>query len=112
MAKFDFRTIGNFDEIVGALDRAILDSALTMRLVEESLIVCRGARVSVRVYDQYFMRNSSRAALTLTVVEADGEVAISAIGSGGGTGAIFNFSYGAESKMVGVVEDAVRRMGL
>ena len=111
MAKFEFRTIGNFDEIVGALDRAILDSALTMRL-EESLIVCRGARVSVRVYDQYFMRNSSRAALTLTVVEADGEVAISAIGSGGGTGAIFNFSYGAESKMVGVVEDAVRRMGL
>ena len=109
MAKFEFRTIGNFDEIVGALDRAILDSALTMRLVEESLIVCRGARVSVRVYDQYFMRNSSRAALTLTVVEADGEVAIC---SGGGTGAIFNFSYGAESKMVGVVEDAVRRMGL
>ena len=44
--------------------------------------------------------------------EADGEVAIYAIGSGGGTGAIFNFSYGAESKMVGVVEDAVRRMGL
>lgn len=112
MAKFEFRTIGNFDEIVRALDRAILDSALTMRLVEESLIVCRGARVSVRVYDQYFMRNSSRAALTLSVVEADGEVAISAIGSGGGTGAIFNFSYGAESKMVGVVEDAVRQMGL
>ena len=112
MAKFEFRTIGSFDEIVGALDRAIMDSALTMRLVEESLIVCRGAWVSVRVYDQYFMRNSSRAALTLTVVEADAEVAISAIGSGGGTGAIFNFSYGAESKMVGVVEDAVRRMGL
>ena len=33
MAKFEFRTIGSFDEIVGALDRAILDSALTMRLV-------------------------------------------------------------------------------
>ena len=52
MAKFEFRTIGSFDEIVGALDRAIMDSALTMRRVEESLIVCRGARVSVRVYDQ------------------------------------------------------------
>ena len=34
MAKFEFRTIGSFDEIVGALDRAILDSALTMRLVD------------------------------------------------------------------------------
>ena len=28
MAKFEFRTIGNFDEIVGALDRAILDLSL------------------------------------------------------------------------------------
>lgn len=112
MAKFEFRTIGDFEQIVNALDRAILKSALTMRLVDESRIVCRNARVVVRVYDQYFMRNSSRAALTLTVVEADGEVAISAIGSGGGTGAVFNFSYGAESKMVGVVEEAVRRLGL
>ena len=57
MAKFEFRTIGNFDEIVGALDRAILDSALTMRLVEESLIVCR-ARVRPVFHAQFQPRRA------------------------------------------------------
>lgn len=37
--------------------------------------------IAVRVYDKYFMRNESRARLSVTVVGHDNEVFISAIGA-------------------------------
>lgn len=108
MSKFEYRTLGRFEDILMLLDDAVMHSALSMRLVDSSDISCKNAHVAVRVYDKYFMRNDNRASLTLTVVASEGEVCISAIGAGGGSGAIFNFSWGAEDNLVNVVKDAVR----
>ncbi|WP_312048258.1 DUF6054 family protein [Anaerotignum sp.] len=58
------------------------------------------------------MINSSRASLNVTVFDSRREVFISAIGAGGGKGAIFNFSLGAESELTEVVANSVRRMGI
>lgn len=112
MAIFEYRTRGDFEYVRDALNEGVMNSAASIRLVEESNIACERARVCVRVYDQYFMRNSSRASLTLAVVAEDGEICITAIGAGGGQGVIFNFSYGSESKLVRVVENIVRDRGL
>jgi len=81
-----------------------------MNLVDECNYIISDTKIAVRVYDKYFMRNSSRASLSLTVVSNGDEIYVSAIGAGGGQGIIFNFSLGAESEMVSVVQDSIRRM--
>ena len=57
------------------------------------------------------MRNENRASLTLTVVGFENKVYITAIGAGGGSGVIFNFSLGAETDMVALAERSIEKMG-
>ena len=61
-------------------------------------------QVAVRVYDRYFMRNASRASLTLTLVGHGGTVQVSAIGAGGGTGAFTHFDWGTGDAFVQLVK--------
>jgi hypothetical protein len=63
------------------------------------------------VFEKYFMRASNRASLTV-MVSGEGEtVCVDAIGSGGGQGAIFKFSWGAEEGFVGTVEKILAGCG-
>lgn len=112
MAKFEKLVWGEFTPIVTQLNEDILRSGLSMNLVDESNYESADVRIAVRVYDKYFMRNGNRASVSVTVVGSGREVFISAIGAGGGSGVIFNFSLGAESQLTEVVADSIRRMGL
>lgn len=110
MAKYERRLIGEFDNVVNILHADIMEGGLSMNLVDQSDFSSGGMQVAVRVYDKYFMRNSSRASLSVTVVGHEGEVIVSAIGAGGGQGVIFNFSLGAETEMVELVQHSLERM--
>ncbi len=49
------------------------------------------------VVEKYFIRNSSRASLSIVIARDDfDQVVIEAVGSGGGTGWIFKFDWGAK----------------
>lgn len=108
MAKFEKTIIGNFDSVIRRLEEYIGNNGMTMNLVDESNCNCRDTNIAVRVYDKYFMRNGSRASLSLTVVGHGNEIYISAIGAGGGKGIFFNTSLGAEEDMVSLVQDCVQ----
>lgn len=110
MAKYEKVIMGQFEQVVNYLQKDIERSAMTMNLVEASNYSSGQTNIAVRVYDKYFMRNESRASLSLTVVGDGNEVFISAIGAGGGKGIFFNFSLGAEDDMVEVVRRSVERM--
>lgn len=112
MAKFEKHVQGDFQQIVTQLNEDIIRSGLSVNSVDESNYEHGNIRMAVRVYDKYFMRNSNRASLSVTIVDSGSEVFISAIGAGGGSGVIFNFSLGAESELTQVVADSIRRMGL
>jgi hypothetical protein len=111
MAKYEKMIHGNFDDIVDRLQNDIMDSALSMNLVDESNYHIGNTRIAVRVYDKYYMRNSNRASLSLTVAGYGNDIFISAIGAGGGQGVIFNFSLGAEDDMVSIVQESLEQMG-
>ena len=111
MAKFEKQITGNFDAIVTNLEQDILENGLSMNLVDASDFQYENARIAVRVYDKYFMRNKSRASLNLTIVGNNNQVFISAIGAGGGTGVFFNLSRGAETELTSIVETSLQRMG-
>jgi len=107
MAKYEKTIIGEFDEVVERLDQDISNSGISMKLVDESNYTLGDAKVAVRVYDKYFMRNGNRASLSLTVVGHDQTVFVSAIGAGGGQGIFLNFSLGAEDDMVRIVRNSL-----
>lgn len=112
MAKFEKHVRGEFSNIVQKLDDEIVNSSLSMRLVDESNYENGEVRIAVRVYDKYFMRNGNRASLSLTIAGNGNSIFISAIGAGGGSGVIFNFSLGAETEMVEFVENCISNMGI
>jgi hypothetical protein len=58
----------------------------------------------VMVFEKYYMRNSSRASLTVTLDNISGDTHVHAVGSGGGQGAIFKFDWGAASDFTYEVE--------
>jgi hypothetical protein len=111
MAKYEKTIIGQFDEVVKQLEIDISNSGVSMNLVDESNYTSELTKIAVRVFDKYFMRNGNRASLSLTVVGHNNTIYISAIGAGGGQGAFFNFSFGAEDDMVAIVQKSVERMG-
>lgn len=106
MSKYEKQINGNFHEILNKLENEIMNSGFSMNLVDESNFSSGDSDIAVRVYDKYFMRNLSRASLSLTVVGHGSDIFISAIGAGGGLGVIFNFSLGAETELVDIVNIA------
>ncbi len=110
MAKFEKKIIGDFNYVIKKLEQEIIDSAVSMNLVDESNYNVGNMNIAVRVYDKYFMRNGNRASLSLTVVGHDNEIFISAIGAGGGQGIFFNFSLGAEDDMVYIVKSCIENI--
>ena len=110
MAKYEKKIVGNFDEIINKLQNEIINSGISMNLVDESNYSSGELNIAVRVYDKYFMRNSSRASLNLTVVGHGSDIFISAIGAGGGQGVIFNCSWGAEDELVDIVRYCIEAL--
>ena len=110
MAKYEKTMTGQFESVINHLQEYIINSGITMNLVDESNYTFGDTNIAVRVYDKYFMRNGNRASLSLTVVGHGKDIFISAIGAGGGQGIIFNFSLGAEDDMVAVVKESIERM--
>lgn len=63
------------------------------------------------IFEKHFMRNSSRATLTVAIHQDLDECVIDAVGSGGGSGLIFNFSWGANADFAYQVADILKPKG-
>lgn len=111
MASLSMIGNGNASEIAQILSNEIQNSAMSCELVDSSSRVIGDMAYYLMVFDKYYMRNSSRASLTVSVIGYGGLIYVDAIGAGGGQGALFNFSWGAEEDFVGTVEQILRGMG-
>ncbi|SDZ11145.1 DUF6054 family protein [Tindallia californiensis] len=110
MAKYEHTLTGDFDEVLQQLENDISGNGISMNLVDASTYSCGDINIVTRVYDKFFMRNKSRASLSLTIVDDGMNIFVSAIGAGGGQGAIFNFDWGIESEMVAIVKESLNRI--
>ena len=68
MAKYERTLTGDFQEVLSFLERTIQASGGFLHFVDGTDCDLGNTRIAVRVYDRYYMRNNSRASLTLTVV--------------------------------------------
>lgn len=110
MAIFEKIVTGNYEDMVNRLHEDIMNSAMSIQLIDEKQYEINEVKTMVRVYDKYYMRSSNRASLTLTIVGYGPTIMVCAIGAGGSTGTLFNFSWGAEEDFISVVERALNRM--
>lgn len=103
MAKLERRLRARGSELISYLDKGITDSGYSCELVDSSVGRFGGVTVWLYVYDKYYMRTGSRAALTLQVVSDGDYVNVTAISAGGGNGSVLRFSLGAETDFVDTV---------
>ena len=59
-------------------------------------------------FEKYFMRNSSRASLSVMVENLSGPTRVCALGSGGGQNALFKFDWGASGDFEGLIWSALQ----
>ena len=102
---------GKGEEIAELLSREITDSGLSCELVDSVGRRVGDAKIYTMVFEKYYMRASNRASLTVVVFEEGGDVCVDAIGSGGGQGALFRFSWGAEEDFAALVGDILSPYG-
>ncbi|MHB1485579.1 MAG: DUF6054 family protein [Saccharofermentanales bacterium] len=111
MASFSMSGKGNVNETVRILTNGILQSGLSCELVDSVRKTYGSMEFCVMVFEKYYMRAENRVSLTVIVSGTGDDVAVEAIGSGGGRGPLFSFSWGAEDDFVGTVVDVLKDAG-
>ncbi len=66
-----------------------------------------GREVIMLVFEKYFMRNSSRASLSVVLESLNEQTWVGYVGSGGGQGALFSFDWGTAADFAGEVTAAL-----
>ena len=107
MAKYESQLNTDASRLASYLDSGIMNSASSIELVDSAVQRMGDVTVWLYMYDKYYMRNSSRAALTVQIIGDSEKANVTAISAGGGTGIIFNFSYGAETDFVSTVAELI-----
>lgn len=110
MAHFTKTITGDYNEILNMLDITIRNFGVSVKLVAENTVTVEKIEVTTRVYEKFFLRSSSYASISLTVIGNQEEVIISAIGAAGGEG-LLNISWGAEKNFVTRLEKALIDQG-
>ncbi|MCL2352331.1 MAG: DUF6054 family protein [Firmicutes bacterium] len=67
-----------------------------------------GGRMILLVFEKYYMRNSSRASLTVAVENLSGATRVCSVGSGGGQNALFGFDWGASADFASLPANALK----
>ena len=111
MAEFLMRGTGNIDQVFAHLDKTVTAHATTCQAVGTYGCAFGDARVILRVYEKYYIRNSSRASLTVLMTSRNDTVDVKIVSSGGSASAVMKFSWGAEEDFAGVAESALCQIG-
>ncbi len=111
MAGISLKGSGSIHQVSANVRDAILSNGVSCALAGSSSDCINGVEVHTMVFDKYYMRTKSRSSLTVVLMAFQSEIHATCIGAGGGEGAFFRFSWGAEENFVGAAEHALRRLG-
>ena len=94
-------------EAAGVVSTQIENGSFSGELIDRYENSNEDVTLIVLVFEKYYMRNSSRASLTVTIENANTYTNVHAVGSGGGQGAIFKFDWGASRSFTDEVSKAL-----
>jgi hypothetical protein len=108
METYTFKVKISVALAVEAIQKGIQDGALTAELIDEyKNYALDGKQLAVLVFDKYFMRNGSRASLTVTIHNLEDTTIVHAAGSGGANGLLSMFDWGASSDFAAEVQNVL-----
>lgn len=100
MAHFEAELNGDADALVAHLDRAIADGSVTAKLENGSDQRLGEARMVVRAYERYSAMGGNRVALTVSILAAGGQLAVSMVATGGSRAMFFKVNTLGESSFL------------
>lgn len=96
------------EEAVKKVVSHITNHSVSSELIDHYHSGCDDYMLDVLVFEKFFMRNSSRASLTVTIENFKERTTVHAVGSGGGQGSLFKFDWGASDSFIEEVKIALR----
>lgn len=90
------------------VEEYVSHSAMSAELIDRHDMSGNGCCAVTLVFEKYFMRNSSRASLTVSIDNLGGATRVHVVGSGGGQGTFLGFDWGAGNDFESTVQDALR----
>ncbi len=113
MAKLETVLYGDFDEILGKLEKQILNGNMSASLEDASDFQAGDARCSVRVFERYSMAGGNRVSMNVTLFQNGDKIDLSAITSGGSQAVLWKLNtFGEEAfldQIRSLVEDGLKR---
>ena len=103
MAKYETELKGNFDEILTAVNNAIMSTSSSATLEDKSDFALNECRCSTRVYERYSTISQNRVSMSITLFEANGRIFVSAITSGGSQAILFKVNTFGEKSFLDTV---------
>ncbi len=91
MAQLKYELVGDFHTVLSELDAAVSQS-LSSSFEAEHHFDTDSCRCVTRVYERYSWFGGNRVSLSITLLEADGHLFVSAITSGGSTAMFFKWN--------------------
>jgi hypothetical protein len=107
MAKYESRLRGNFDALLGLIDKGIMSGSISASFEDGSEFQDNGLRCAVRVYERFSMIGSNRVSLSITLLGRDDNLFISAIASGGSQAVFFKINTFGEGSFLQIVKDII-----
>lgn len=111
MAKISIQGKGEIDQISRLLVNEVQASGFSCELIDSSHRIIGQNNVILLVFEKYYMRASNRASLTVMLTQNGDEIYVDAIGAGGGQGALFRFSWGAEESFISIIPRILSQRG-
>lgn len=96
MAKYERSFQGNFEEVLSFCEKTIMDGSITVTYENGSDFVFGNTKVATRVYERYSMLGENRVSMSLTIVENEDQIGVSAITSGRSRAVFFKINTWGE----------------
>ncbi|HIY10805.1 MAG TPA: hypothetical protein H9840_05870 [Candidatus Anaerofilum excrementigallinarum] len=110
MAKLEKTLHGRFQDILNALEDAVMRGSVTASWEAASDFRQGDCRCAVRVYERYSAFGGNRVSLTITLFGNDGCCHLSAIAAGGSQGLFFKVNTLSENSFLDTIADTVNRL--
>jgi hypothetical protein len=102
---------GAIDQIGGAIYNEVVNGSITGECRLDVKATFENGQSRMMVFEKYYYRAGNRASLSVMMTEIDGRITVDAVSTGGSTGVLIRFNWGAENSFVGLVEKTLRNLG-
>lgn len=108
MAKLEKKVKGNFEEITQKIEKGIINGSISATLEDSSDFIIGKSKCSIRVFERYSAIGSNRVSLNVTIFQnANSEIHISAITSGGSQGVLFKVNTLGENAFLNKLKEII-----